>query len=209
MPASWTVANPPPVVYAGYVKTNGYSLDTGYKPTVNTSLSTCLSGDAGGTCFIGFNYGNDQQDYRMFNFATTFYFDMGGGSDYGGRILKNGWDYNWTDISAWNFGFKFTPEGGSEQTAAGTRHDTADWDANGTINIAGHDSSSGVDICVKGLKIYESGVLVKDFRPAVDSNSVACLYEEVEGVFCYPQGNTTWTAYEVATPPTPTPVDTD
>ena len=145
---------------------------------------------------MGFYYGDDSQDYRVFNYGGTFHFDLGGGGSYGGRITAGGWDSSkWADISAWNYGFKFTPEGGSEQTATDTRHDTVDWDSNGTINIAGFDSSSGIDICVKGLKIYESGVLVKDFRPAVDSNSVACLHEEVEGVFYYPQGTTTWTAF--------------
>lgn len=86
VPASWTVANPPPVVYAGYVKTNGYSFDTGHKPTVNTSMSACLSGDARGSCFLGFYYGDDSQDYRLFCAGGTFYFDMGGGDSYGGRI---------------------------------------------------------------------------------------------------------------------------
>lgn len=83
MPASWTVANPPPVVHAGYVKTNGYSLDTGYKPTVNTSLSTCLSGSANGSCLLGFYYGNDHADYRVFDFGEL-YFDMGN------RRISNG-----------------------------------------------------------------------------------------------------------------------
>lgn len=86
VPAGWTVEEKI-IKYADYVKTNSYALDTLYKPTVNTSLSTCLSGNAGGNSFIGFNYGSDQQDYRVFNAGTIFYFDMGDGSGYsGGRI---------------------------------------------------------------------------------------------------------------------------
>lgn len=199
----------PTVKYADYVKSNNYVLDTLYKPTVNTSLSTCLRGDANGQCFIGFNYGNDQQDYRLFNsnYSGLFFFDMGGGAgDAGGRVQTSGWDSTkWTDLSAWNYGFKFTPEGGSEHTATGTRHSTADWDANGTINIAGYTTSTGQsDMCIKFLKIYESDVLVRDFKAAVDENDVAGLYDEVEGVFYYPTGGA-WTAFGVATPPAPTP----
>jgi len=61
------------------------------------------------------------------------------------------------------------------------------------------------DICIKGLKIYESDVLVRDFKAAVDENDVAGLYDEVEGVFYYPTGGA-WTAHGIVppTPPTPT-----
>ena len=210
IPAGWTVVQPT-VKYADYVQTNSYVLDTLYKPTVNTSLSTCLSGSANGNCFIGFYTSIDTQDYRLFNSRTTLYFDIGsGGGSTGGRIMAYNWNSSaWTDISTWNFGFKFTPEGGSQQSATGAAHSTADWDPNGTINIAGYTTSTGQsNICIKGLKIYESDVLVRDFKAAVDEDDVAGLYDEVEGVFYYPTGGA-WTAFGVVTPPAPTPVDTD
>ena len=208
IPSGWTIVQPT-VKYADYVQTNSYALDTLYKPTVNTSLSTCLSGNANGQCFIGFKYFSDQEDYRVFNNNSTLYFDMGSGSFTGGRISISGWDSSkWTDISAWNFGFKFTPEGGSEISATGTRHSTVDWDANGTINVAGTGTGNNYDMCIKFLKIYENNVLVRDFKAAVDANDVAGLYDEVEGVFYYPTGGA-WTAFGVVTPPAPTPVDTD
>ena len=90
MPAGWTIEEKN-IKYADYVQTNSYALDTLYKPTVNTSLSACLSGNAGGNCFIGFSY-NDSQDYRLFNLGPTLYFDMGGGGAWGGRIWTSGWD---------------------------------------------------------------------------------------------------------------------
>lgn len=53
-------------------------------------------------------------------------------------------------------------------------------------------------MCIKFLKIYESNVLVRDFKAAVDANDVAGLYDEVEGEFYYPTGGA-WTAFGVAT----------
>ena len=85
IPSGWTV-EVTTITYADYVQTNSYALDTLYKPTVNTSLSTCLSGNAYGNCFIGFYYGSDTEDYRLFNAGSTLYFDMGSGSFTGGRI---------------------------------------------------------------------------------------------------------------------------
>lgn len=104
----------------------------------------------------------------------------------------------WTELSTWNYGFKFIAEGESEHTVTGTKHDTADWDATGTFHIAGDGIGSNCDINFKGLKIYESGVLVKDFKPASDENDVAGLYEEVEGEWFFPTGGS-WTAYVIDT----------
>lgn len=200
VPAGWTVEEKN-IKYVDYVQTNRYALDTLYKPTVNTSLSTCLSGNANGNCFIGFSY-NDSEDYRLFNYQNWLYFDMGNGR-LGGFSTQHWNTSKWTDISAWNFGLKFTPEGESEYSTTGTAHSTVDWDANGTINIAGNGAGSNGDINIKFLKIYENGVLVRDFKAAVDANDVAGLYDEVEGVFYYPTGGA-WTAFGVATSSAPT-----
>lgn len=40
------------------------------------------------------------------------------------------------------------------------------------------------------IEIYEAGVLVKDFRPAIDNNNVVCLYEKLGGTYHYNSGNT-------------------
>lgn len=39
---------------------------------------------------------------------------------------------------------------------------------------------------VYSLKIYEGNTLVRDYRPALDSSGVACLYEELQGKSYYP-----------------------
>lgn len=41
-----------------------------------------------------------------------------------------------------------------------------------------------------GFKIYDGTTLVKDYRPALDGNGVACFYEEVSGTYCYPSSGT-------------------
>ncbi len=39
-----------------------------------------------------------------------------------------------------------------------------------------------------GLKVYDNGVLVRDFKPCLDEQNIACLWDEVEGTYYYNQG---------------------
>lgn len=41
-------------------------------------------------------------------------------------------------------------------------------------------------------KLYENGILLRDFIPILDQNNVACLYDKVEGKFYYNQGTGTF-----------------
>lgn len=45
-------------------------------------------------------------------------------------------------------------------------------------------------------KIYQSGTLVRDFRPALDDNNVACMFDMVSKTFFYNQGSGTFTYEE-------------
>lgn len=38
-------------------------------------------------------------------------------------------------------------------------------------------------------KIYTEGELIRDYKPAIDSNGIACLYDAVECKYCYSIGN--------------------
>ena len=61
--------------------------------------------------------------------------------------------------------------------------------------------SNAVSIKLYFCKIYNtSGVLVRDFVPALDSNNVACLYEKVHGKFYYNLGTGTFAYGTVGTP---------
>lgn len=44
------------------------------------------------------------------------------------------------------------------------------------------------------LKIYDNGVLVKDFVPAIDGNGIACFYEKIDKILYYNQGTGSFTA---------------
>lgn len=43
-------------------------------------------------------------------------------------------------------------------------------------------------------QIYDNGTLVRDFRPALDSDGVACLYDKVSRTYFYNKGTGTFTA---------------
>lgn len=193
-PQNWGVENPPPVEFLQYINTNGAVMSTGYKPGVNTSLSTSLRGTCNGDAFIGFYTGNDTNDWRIFDFRGGLQLDMGGSGSLGDRLQIGSWDTNvWNAVSAYNYGGQLTPEGASTQSASGSRHATADWDPDGVILIGGYNMSTGRSYDCGGLKLYENNVLVKDFRPA-RMNGVVGMYETVDGVFYYPTGGA-WTAY--------------
>lgn len=44
------------------------------------------------------------------------------------------------------------------------------------------------------LQLYQNDILVHDYVPALDTNSVACLYDKVEDVFLYNSGTGNFTA---------------
>ena len=48
--------------------------------------------------------------------------------------------------------------------------------------------NNGLPMKLYGAKIYNNGILVRDFIPALDSNNVACLYEKVSGTYYYNAG---------------------
>ena len=50
------------------------------------------------------------------------------------------------------------------------------------------------------LKMYDNGVLVRDFIPCLDSNNIPCMYDRVEGKPYYNQGTGEFTYWHTITP---------
>ena len=65
----------------------------------------------------------------------------------------------------------------------------------GALRLFGYSESLGYNL--KGriyyLKIYESGMLVRDYVPCIDNNGVAGLYEKINGTFHTSSTNTAYT----------------
>ena len=62
------------------------------------------------------------------------------------------------------------------------------------MKIGNSEYNGGEAFDVEYIRIYDNDALVKDYRPALDDNGVACFYEEVDGVYEYPY-NGTFTAH--------------
>lgn len=186
IPSGWTVSTfTPPWEYKNYINTNIAEMNTGVIPTTDTKVVGRFRGSAVGNWFVG----SSDAKWRGFNSQNTFYVDLNG---MGARISQSGWDTTkWYDVEFGNFYFNCVPvDGGTtisqSSTARSFTHTTPLMLGSATYSWAGEYEQFD---CA-GFKIYEGNTLVKDYRPAVDGNGVACFHEEVSGTFAYPSSGT-------------------
>ena len=191
-PTGWSVNN---VIFKDYINTNVAEMNTGHIPTVNTRVTGRFRGAALGNWFVG----NEGQKWRFFTAGSTnntFYTDVNG---MGNRISQSGWDTTkWYDVDAGNFYFTCTPVDGG--TTLSQTSSTRSFTHTTPLKLGSATYTTGGEYerfdCA-GFKIYESGVLVKDYRPAVDGNNMACFYEELSQTYCYPSSGT-FLAYDAS-----------
>ena len=179
-PEGWDVSNTQ-TTYLDYATVpDGPSLDLGVAFGLDTSLSAELRGDAEGSIFVGFA-NDDSRDCRFFNQYGIAFFDLGSE-----RLTWSGWDAStWNQVSVWNNGMALSVDGASVGGTAGTRYDYVQWE-NRTLSVGG---GHGFDL--RGIRMWEGGVLVRDWRPA-QQDGVVGLFDEVHGEFYRPE--TAWTA---------------
>ena len=182
IPVGWTV---PGVIYKNYINTNIAEMNTGVVPTTTTKVVGRFRGNSVGNWFVGI----ERQGWRGFNSQNTFYVDVNGMS---ARINQSGWDTTkWYDVEYGNLYFTCTPvDGGTTisqtSTARSFTHTNPLKLGSATYQYAGEYEKFD---CA-GFKIYDGTTLVKDYRPALDENNVACFYEKVSETYCYPSSGT-------------------
>ena len=180
IPSGWTV---PTIVYKNYINTNRAEMNINHVPTTSTRITGRFRGDAVGNYFIG--TGNS---WRFFNAGdNNFYFDVSGG-----RISQGTWDKTkWYDVDIGNYYFTCVPvDGGTTLSQTSTARSFTYTDK---LKLGSSTYSWGgvwEEFDCAGFKIYEGNTLVKDFRPVLDPNSVACFYEELSGTYYYPSTGT-------------------
>ena len=186
IPTGWTVEPFAPIVnYVDYINTNIAEMNTGVVPTTTTKVVGRFRGSAVGNWFVGI----EGQGWRGFNSQNTFYVDVNG---MGARINQSGWDTTkWYDVEFGNFFFTCTPvDGGTTISNSGSSRSFTHTNPL-KLGSATYDWMGEYEqFDCAGFKIYDGTTLVKDYRPALDPNNVACLYEELSGVYEYPSTGT-------------------
>jgi hypothetical protein len=71
----------------------------------------------------------------------------------------------------------------TQQTGTSTTSYQGNFDTSWTV--WNKDSNASQATKIYWIEIYENGVKVRDYRPAVDDNNVACLHEEINDTYHY------------------------
>lgn len=185
IPTGWTIGG---VNYQNYINTNIAEMNTGHVPTTNTRVVGRFRGNVYGNYYVG----TSDTKWRFFNAGSgaDFYFDINGMSN---RINVSGqFDITkWYDMDVGNFYFECVPvDGGTTVSKSSTTRSFTQTNPLMLGSSTYHSGSNYEQFDCAGFKIYEGTTLVKDYRPALDTNNVACFYEEVSGTYCYPSSGT-------------------
>lgn len=188
--------------YVEYIQTDQYCwFDTGIIPSFNTSLELDLvplsrSGNWKG--YVGAqNADDDNSTYqiRTYSGSNQFAARIGNGNGNVGPSYTVGQRYLLTlDSSYLNVnGSNYSMGSSSMDTCNYTLYISAihnpSWSGTGSISdTTNYRAAAGI---FYGLKVYESGVLVGEFKPALDNNNKPGFYDTVSGNFYYNEGTGT------------------
>lgn len=163
-----------------YIESTGTQyIDTGVIPTADTTIIyKFMNKEVTGNVILGYNNGNDNQDFRLFNYNSQIYFDGIGGRRRSGSSLKAGVVYK---LVLYNYGvmdyYSHSTLLSDNNPYTGTAVDTIK--VNGATSCSKNRSYS--------LQIYEAGVLIRDFI-AVRLNGEGYFYDRVQGQLYANQG---------------------
>ena len=169
-----------------YIEANGSNelIDTGYIPTPNTGVD------------IDFAFSSMVQQYRVFGVGNnlTYQVYISGGEVFSWSYNDNSGNWLWSNVPAdtnrhriyFNINHKIIIDNESVYSA-----DLPTNVKNPSLSTlyfaAAHYDDGGVNFKSKlkiySAKIYENGVLVRDFIPCKSSNNEYGLYDRVEGRF--------------------------
>ena len=178
------------------------TFDTGVRITNNTKFQVKYQWmySSGGMLVGDTNAGDDNNDYRFFNYMTnstygpnTLYFDINSKriSISSSRLSPTNKTF---EVECGNHYIKNLTNGdivvGKVETDVFTRAgNIALWGGNANSGDVSLSNTDGAKIFY--LKIYDGETLVKDLVPALDGSQNAGLYDKLNGVFYYPSGGGT------------------
>lgn len=187
------IALPKRVSFVNYIQSSGAQyIDTGFKPNNNTrvvldaqmvnatSQSTlyCPFGCRGGGLFFELYKASASNWNLTFLWNSTYsqYFSIDYAARHTFEINKNVATVDDTSLTYTAATFQL-----------------------GYNLFLGADNEAGASTAFAPMKIYscqiyDNGTLVRDYLPCLDSNGVACLYDQVSGEYVYNAGTGTFTA---------------
>lgn len=189
------IKHPNTVKYIEYIESTGTQyIDTGIPPDNNTTfeLRIALNDLSTTQAIMGARVG-------ITNLAYNLFYDINEND------LR--WDYNTDQTSpalSYNVGDRinivktstqitFEVNGKTSTITDGTATFSTPYNMYiFNINKAGELDGRYAKMKLYYLKIYERGTLVRDFVPALDTNSVACLYDKVTGEYFHNLGSGTF-----------------
>ena len=187
------------VKYVEYIQSSGTQyIDTEHIPTVNTRVVTEFEivEQTAWACIFGTRNANRNNSYLL-SVTDSMQFWVEYGNEPNDHIMytvslsgKHTVDFNGNTVTLDGV------TGSSSNTTLACNY---------PIYIS-HLNNGGTagdisKIRIYPFKIYENGTLVKDLRPALDDNDVACMYDKVNKKYHYNKGTGTFTAgKELAVP---------
>ena len=170
-----------------YIESTGTQyIDTKVKPTVNTKFSFGVYMlEQTGDCIIG-NSLNDDNDYRIFNYSGSIYWDFKDSRIIGiaGSFLEN-------TYFEFECGNNYVKKNG-QQVLTGQNISAFIADAN--IFVFSNGASSGCSGRLYFLKILDGESLIRDFVPCVDPTGAVGLYDLIGQTFYGNAGTGSFTA---------------
>lgn len=160
-----------------YIQSSGTQwLNTGVQPTVNTKFSFGVYMlEKTGDCIVG-NFLNDNNDYRIFNYEGTIYWDFKDS-----RLIGETGSFSINEYLEFECGNYYVNKNG-QRVLTGSNITAFTADAN--IFVFSKDgSSTGCSGKLYFLKIYDGESLIRDYVPCISPAGAVGLYDLVDGKF--------------------------
>lgn len=185
---------PDKVNYVEYIQSSGTQyIDTGFKPNNNTRVvMDCVLGSVPASTTVAYFGGRESADAN--NYAFMWVTDCLR-SDY-----NNSYAQTWP-ISAGQEGNRRVIDKNKETTTVdGTSQSYTNTTFQSPVNmlLLANNNNGTVQwkspMALYSCKIYDNGTLIRDFRPCLDPDGVACLYDRATKEYYYNAGTGVFTA---------------
>ena len=160
-----------------YIESNGVpKIDTGVVPTINTEISFGVyMNSITGSVVVGDSAGDDSNDYRIFNYNSTIYWDFKDS-----RLIGESNSFPVGEKIDFIIGNNFVKKNGVTVLSGAT---ITSFSPNYTIKFLNSSDAKGR---LYYLRISENNTMIRNFVPCRrDSDGIAGLLDLVEGKFYY------------------------